>query len=73
MDDEWQIISTAPKDATWIVVRLPNGKEIRSHYACDKSGEFCPPFEGWFQSYESGNTGFYEVYPDPTHWKPIKE
>ena len=48
-NENWQPISTAPKDATEIRVRMADGAvHERAHWACDLSGEGQPPFRGWF-------------------------
>lgn len=44
----WKPISDAPRNATWINVRMKDGTVQRAHWASDLSGEEQPPFEGWF-------------------------
>lgn len=66
MSCEWRPISTAERNATWIIVLLDNGDVRKAHFAEDLSGEFQPAFSGWFV--EAGKS-FEQVYP--THWMPL--
>jgi hypothetical protein len=63
---DWRPIITAPKNATWIMVRMGNGKEQCAHWAQDCSGEHQPAFSGWFIE---GGGGFVEI-DTPKDWKP---
>lgn len=47
-DEGYQLMATAPKNATWIQVKTASGKIIEAHYAQDYSGEIQPAFDGWF-------------------------
>ncbi len=66
MSDEWKPIRTAPMNATWVILKLRDGTEVRAHYAEDFSGEDQPAFCGWFR--EAG-THFVEVPSPPVGWK----
>lgn len=77
-DGQWQPISTAPKDATWIRLLLKSGEEVKGHWAQDYSGENQAPFDGWFtegKARQKGDPkyagGFVEVASPPTHWMPF--
>jgi len=65
--EDWRLMKSAPKTATWVQVRLKDGSIIRAHYAEDLSGEEQPPFQGWFKD---GGNQFVEVYP--IAWRPIQ-
>lgn len=65
--DDWRLISSAPKNATWIRALLSDGQVARIHWAQDLSGEEQLSFRGWF--YDTG-TCFYEVFPPPIRWTP---
>lgn len=67
----WQPISTAPKDATSIQVKMKDGaihKDV--HWASDMSGEDQPMFEGWFIPCSGGWN--YEQIDTPEKWQPLK-
>jgi len=64
---KWQPIATAPRNASWMLVRLPNGDVRRAHWAEDLSGSEQPAFRGWFVATSSVS---YGDIPDPTHWMP---
>lgn len=71
----WQDISTAPRNASEILLRVPKSgwpgfRRVVGHWACDLSGEEQPGFKGWF--WDHGN-GFALVSPDPTHWMPFAQ
>ena len=70
-EQEWQPIATAPKDARWLRVKLPDGSECRAHYA-EGNGEDQPTFRGWFIDVEVGSSkgGYFSEIDIPTHWKP---
>jgi hypothetical protein len=64
--DEWRSMKTAPHNASWVDVKMPDGTVQRAHWASDLSGDDQPPFEGWFK-----NCGtYYGVIPDPVAWRP---
>lgn len=68
--DGWQGMATAPKNATWITVRMADGAvHERAHWACDTSGEYQPPFAGWFIQ----GPGCFREIDTPSAWKPITE
>lgn len=55
--DEWRGIGTAPKDGTWIIVRLGNGEVFRACWYL-----YGPP--GWHVATDIG-------FVNPTHWLPM--
>lgn len=66
---QWQTIDTAPKDASEILLRAPEGCVV-AHWAYG-GGEDQPPFgPAWF--YNAG-TYFNQVASryKPTHWMPL--
>lgn len=70
--DEWQPIETAPRNATEIIVAVPNRARCRgvliAHYA-HGGGEEQPRFgPDWF--FWTGYS-FMHLTPPPTHWMPI--
>lgn len=65
----WQPMATAPKNATWVEVLLPDHTVVNAHWAEDMSGEEQPPFRGWFAS-SASLTSFREV-PAPIAWRPL--
>lgn len=70
--EEWQPMATAPKEGypiEFVTVKLADGS-TRSpcHYACDLSGEYQPPFKGWFIPDGTGK-GYKEVHP--VAWRPL--
>lgn len=67
-NSEWQPMSTAPKDCTWIIIRNDKGETYKAHWAEDESGEYQPAFRGWF--YDPG-TYFREVPGKLIAWKKI--
>lgn len=75
-DAEWQPMSTAPKNATDVRVRMADGKVIdRAHWACDLSGEDQPPFRGWFCPVlrADGSVSYYAGLGEPVGWMPVRE
>lgn len=71
----WQLISTAPKNATEVLLLVPRGgkgwptmRAVVGHWASDLSGSEQPAFQGWF--YDTGY-GFQQLDKDPTHWAPL--
>lgn len=66
--DDWRLLCSAPRDATWMIVKLRDGKEVKAHWAQDLSGEEQPPFRGFFVRH---GTYFREAFPDPICWKPL--
>ena len=61
----WQPISTAPRNATWIIGKFRDEDVRRIHFAEDLSGSDQPAFSGWF--YESGKS-FHPC--EPIAWMP---
>lgn len=64
----WSSMDKAPKDSTWIVVKLQDDKIVEAHYAFDESGEEQPPFRGWFKRV---GDRFDQVFP--VCWRSIEE
>lgn len=72
---EWKPISTAPKNATVIEVRMQDGTvHTEAHWAQDLSGEDQPPFRGWFVPVKdaSGKTVSFREIIAPMHWREKK-
>lgn len=69
-DRAWRTMDTAPLTATWVEVKLADGRELIAHWACG-GGEEQPPFRGWFIKYRGCN-GFYGI-ADPISWRPCRE
>lgn len=61
---EWELIETAPKDGTFIVLyeRMPN---FLPHEANVGVGKFDPRYEREWQMWGAGSFG------SPTHWMPL--
>lgn len=73
--DVWKSMDNAPKNATWVLLRVPCGRQgfpnkrvVVGHWASDLSGSEQPSFQGWF--YDDGY-GFREVSPAPNGWLPL--
>ena len=69
--DGWYPIETAPLDCTYVELELKDGSVVVGHWAQDLSGEYQPPFSGWFVEVP-GCKYFKQVYPRPVAWRPIK-
>ena len=72
--NDWRPIDSAPKDASEIEVRLPDGSVLVAHWAEDTSGEEQPSFRAWFQAFRDsqGQVCYYGQLPDtPTGWRPL--
>ena len=65
-EDSWQPIKTAPKNSSWVQVKMRDGTVKRAHWASDLSGEEQPPFEGWFVKRQ----GYMLGIPNPVAWRP---
>jgi hypothetical protein len=63
----WQPIETAPRNATWLLVKMADGMIYRAHWACDLSGEEQPPFRGWFIR----KSDFMKQIETPKFWMPL--
>lgn len=70
----WQPMATAPQDCSWVEGLRPDGVVVRMHYAEDGTGEFQPPYRGWFEAVREGGTGQVLMYsgvtPRPVAWRP---
>jgi hypothetical protein len=64
----WLPMESAPKNATWVMVKMKDGEELEAHWAQDLSGENQPPFKGWFMK----NSHTMIQIETPIKWKPIK-
>lgn len=65
--DDWRPVDTAPKDCTHVMVKLKSGTVHEdAHWASDRTGEYQPPFEGWFVP---DGKGFKEVV-GVVAWRP---
>ncbi len=70
-DNPWRSMDRAPKDCTWVEVRVDTGTVSTvyvAHWAQDLSGEEQPPFSGWFINHPSGG---YAGIPNPFCWRPL--
>ena len=69
---EWKPISTAPKNASSIQVKMKDGTIHKdAHWASDMSGAEQPPYEGWF--IPSGGNCNYEGIKNPIKWQHLKQ
>lgn len=78
---EWQPISTAPKDGTWIL--LTGGEFVKYDWNGDTepdvvSGQYTNKLNGgldchWRWQFAWLDGGFYGEYMNPTHWMPLPE
>ncbi len=73
--DDWRSMEKAPKDATWVLLRVPsqrqgfpNKRVVVGHWASDLSGSEQPSFQGWF--FDDGYS-FRGIEPAPTGWLPL--
>lgn len=69
-ESAWQPIETAPRNATWIKVRLADATEVEAHFASGDGDGLMPSYHGWFV--RRGDY-FGECHPDPTHWQPLSQ
>lgn len=72
--DQWQPMSTAPKNCTHVQVRMRDGTiHDDAHWASDLSGEEQPPFEGWFRPVKrsDGRVSYYAGISEPCQWRPM--
>ncbi len=67
--DGFRPMDSAPKDASWVIVRLKDNTEVEAHFAENLSGEDQPPFSGWFR--RSSDPGSMIAVEQPMGWKPI--
>ena len=70
--DGWKPMSSAPTEGfpiQHVRGKLRDGSVVEDmHYAYDHSGEYQPPFEGWFK--RVGNT---HIKVKPVAWMPKDE
>lgn len=64
--EAWQPMASAPRNATWVQVKMKTGETMEAHWASDLSGEDQPPFEGWFTH---GGENYFRWIPDPIAWR----
>lgn len=71
--EEWQPMSTAPKNATNVEVLTAEGKQLVAHWAEDLSGEDQPAFSGWFIKVEGSKhcLAYFSGIREPKAWRPI--
>lgn len=72
--DGFAPMETAPKDATWVLLRLPNKRVgapqhrlVVAHWA-DGGGDDQPRFKGWFTD---DGYNFRAVVDEPDGWMPL--
>lgn len=63
----WKSMASAPMNATWVEVKMRNGKILKAHWAAG-GGEEQPAFRGWFVDAGSYMRGI----ADPVAWRPLK-
>lgn len=71
--DNWQPMSSAPKNAKEIEVKMRDGQVLTAHWAQDLSGEDQPPFIGWFTAAKDsrGKTSRFREIETPIAWRPV--
>lgn len=69
---EWRSMDSAPRNATWVMVKTADGKAHRAHFAEDVSGEEQPPFSGWFKRVDKID-GFVGLGSEPIMWRPCSK
>jgi hypothetical protein len=71
---DWRPIGSAPRNASEFRARMSDGTEITPvHWAEDMSGEYQPPFRGWFTP-KHGSDGRFERFVEidtPKEWAPL--
>lgn len=70
---EWQPISTAPRDGTWILGCNNRGNQaviIWKEHACEATGLYRP---GWIHPFTQGEISpfFNSAFSYATHWQPL--
>lgn len=70
--NEWQPMSTAPRNATEIEVSTDLRSTV-AHWA-EGDGENVPPFRGWFEAIRKsdGKVSHYLEIEPPHAWRPIQ-
>lgn len=70
---DWQPMEEASMKGpvVWVIGQLADDSEVRMHYAQDLSGEYCPPFSGWFKGVynDFGKVLFFDEVK-PLRWRP---
>ena len=66
---EWQLIETAPKDGTTILIYIPHFDDEDKVDICTA---YCCKCCGWHPVIADGAC-MLVVAPDPTHWMPLPE
>jgi hypothetical protein len=71
LPEGWEPIESAPKNASEIEVLLPSNEVIVAHWAEDMSGEYQPPFRGWFKAVrdKEGKVRSYAQIETPVAWR----
>lgn len=70
---QWNPMTTAPRDASEVLVLTRDGRELVAHWADDSSGEEQPAFRGWFRAVvnrDSGRVLYYAQIDTPVGWLP---
>jgi hypothetical protein len=67
-NSNWNPISTAPLDASWVEVKMADGRILRAHWASG-GGEDQPRFEGWFVDAKT----YFSGISDPVEWRPLQK
>lgn len=65
----WQLIETAPKDESWVMLVGPLHGEPHGCIAFWSEDDSLPGGGGWFESEAAGNP-VADEYWRPTHWMP---
>lgn len=67
MSKTWQKMASAPRNATWVQVKMKDGRVLRAHWASNESGEEQPAYRGWFQDCGS----YFRGINNPVAWRPL--
>jgi hypothetical protein len=67
----WQPIETAPKNATWVILRFRNDSAIAPEPVIS-AGFWSTWYDDWYAS-EAASHSLTEVHGSPTHWMLLVE
>lgn len=73
---DWQDISTAPKDGTWILVcggQTEDEEKNRTHAVVQWANYLNCGVTDWHWQFAWYDGGYYGRYSNPTHWLPLPE
>lgn len=69
--DKWQLIETAPRDGSRILICDMNALEPGADIVFWHRGDWATGDESPWE--KASNMGFKEIYDRPTHWMPLPE